>query len=169
MKLKSLLLVGFVIGIIVVLSLSGVFALTNKSKNESRNESRLVGNDSDEHGCKASAGYSWCGEREKCIRVWEENCTAKNNTNKNMTFGKCVSDSAKTKNDCYSQVKDQAKYCLQTAKNQTAQKDKRASARQCDSDYKTSLKTCKEGFKSAKTDCMKIKHGFFERMRAAFA
>ena len=37
---------------------------------------QLVGNDSDIHGCKASAGYSWCEAKQKCIRIWEENCTA---------------------------------------------------------------------------------------------
>jgi putative hemolysin len=40
----------------------------------------LVGNDSDIHGCKGSAGYSWCESLQKCIRVWEENCTAGNGT-----------------------------------------------------------------------------------------
>ncbi len=35
----------------------------------------IVGNDNDEHGCKASAGYSWCGVLQKCLRTWEENCT----------------------------------------------------------------------------------------------
>jgi polar amino acid transport system substrate-binding protein len=35
----------------------------------------MVGNDSDAHGCRASAGYSWCEEKQKCIRPWEENCT----------------------------------------------------------------------------------------------
>jgi hypothetical protein len=35
----------------------------------------IVGNDSDEHGCKASAGYSWCDEKQKCIRSWEEDCS----------------------------------------------------------------------------------------------
>ena len=36
----------------------------------------IVGNDSDAHGCKASAGYSWCDIKQKCLRVWEENCTS---------------------------------------------------------------------------------------------
>ncbi|MBN1170496.1 hypothetical protein JXA56_05725 [Candidatus Micrarchaeota archaeon] len=36
----------------------------------------LVGGDEDEHGCKPSAGYSWCEERQKCLRPWEEPCTA---------------------------------------------------------------------------------------------
>lgn len=34
----------------------------------------LVGGDQDEHGCKASAGYSWCEIKEKCLRTWEEKC-----------------------------------------------------------------------------------------------
>ena len=34
-----------------------------------------LGGDSDVHGCKASAGYSWCESKQKCIRMWEEDCT----------------------------------------------------------------------------------------------
>lgn len=37
---------------------------------------RCVGCDKDEHGCIGSAGYSWCEPLQKCIRVWEETCTA---------------------------------------------------------------------------------------------
>lgn len=37
---------------------------------------QLVGNDRDEHGCIPSAGYSWCEAKQRCIRPWEENCTA---------------------------------------------------------------------------------------------
>ncbi len=37
-------------------------------------EEQLVGNDEDEHGCKASAGYSWCEIKQKCLRTWEEKC-----------------------------------------------------------------------------------------------
>ena len=35
----------------------------------------MVGNDTDSHGCKASAGYGWCSAKEKCLRAREENCT----------------------------------------------------------------------------------------------
>lgn len=35
----------------------------------------IVGNDTDEHGCIGSAGYSWCEEKQKCLRIFEENCT----------------------------------------------------------------------------------------------
>jgi len=34
----------------------------------------LVGNDIDAHGCKGSAGYSWCQTKQKCLRAWEEKC-----------------------------------------------------------------------------------------------
>ncbi len=36
----------------------------------------ILGGDTDEHGCKGSAGYSWCAEKSKCLRIWEEPCTA---------------------------------------------------------------------------------------------
>jgi predicted lipoprotein with Yx(FWY)xxD motif len=36
----------------------------------------IVGNDTDAHGCKPSAGYSWCEAKQKCIRPFEEPCEA---------------------------------------------------------------------------------------------
>jgi hypothetical protein len=38
-------------------------------------DSQLVGNDRDEHGCIGSAGYSWCEGKNKCLRTWEESCS----------------------------------------------------------------------------------------------
>ena len=37
-------------------------------------ENKAIGGDKDEHGCLISAGYSWCGEKQKCLRTWEESC-----------------------------------------------------------------------------------------------
>ncbi|MCK5107595.1 MAG: hypothetical protein KAQ83_02620 [Nanoarchaeota archaeon] len=37
-------------------------------------EEEIVGNDKDEYGCIGSAGYQYCPELEKCVRVWEEPC-----------------------------------------------------------------------------------------------
>ena len=34
----------------------------------------IVGGDKDEYGCIPSAGYSWCESKEKCLRIWEEDC-----------------------------------------------------------------------------------------------
>ena len=49
---------------------------TNKSKIESVNshprEAQLVGNDRDDHGCIASAGYQWSELLKDCIRPFEK-------------------------------------------------------------------------------------------------
>jgi hypothetical protein len=34
----------------------------------------MPGSDRDAHGCIGSAGYSWCEEKQKCLRIWEESC-----------------------------------------------------------------------------------------------
>lgn len=34
-------------------------------------EDILVGDDADEHGCLASAGYTWSQSGQACIRIWE--------------------------------------------------------------------------------------------------
>ena len=54
---------AFVVGIIfLLLPLAGC------------QEKQIVGNDLDAHGCKGSAGYSWCEAKQKCLRAWEEEC-----------------------------------------------------------------------------------------------
>jgi putative hemolysin len=35
-----------------------------------------IGGQKDGHGCLIPAGYSWCEEKQKCLRVWEEPCEA---------------------------------------------------------------------------------------------
>jgi hypothetical protein len=40
------------------------------------NESIVPGSDRDAHGCIPSAGYTWCEEKQECLRPWEGNCTA---------------------------------------------------------------------------------------------
>jgi len=34
----------------------------------------LIGGETDEHGCLVSAGYTWCEPKQKCLRIWEEEC-----------------------------------------------------------------------------------------------
>jgi hypothetical protein len=34
------------------------------------------GGDTDEHGCKNSAGYTWCEPLKECIKTWETECSA---------------------------------------------------------------------------------------------
>ncbi len=47
-------------------------------------ETTMVGNDEDEHGCKGSAGYQWCEQKQKCIRPWEETCETKQDDEENI-------------------------------------------------------------------------------------
>ena len=48
--------------------------MVTPTASEETPEEQLVGGDQDEYGCKASAGYSWCEVKQKCLRVWEEKC-----------------------------------------------------------------------------------------------
>ena len=41
---------------------------------EPTTEPEIVGNDTDEHGCIGSAGYTWCEIKQKCLREFEEPC-----------------------------------------------------------------------------------------------
>lgn len=41
----------------------------------------IVGNDRDAHGCIGSAGYSWNGQKQKCVRLWEEATSTTQNQN----------------------------------------------------------------------------------------
>jgi hypothetical protein len=64
----------------LILSLSSLSACSlNKNngveeKSGQINQPNIVGADRDEHGCIASAGYSWCEIKQKCLRIWEEKC-----------------------------------------------------------------------------------------------
>lgn len=41
------------------------------AKTEKLPEAPMVGNDADEHGCRASAGYTWSVVKNECIRTFE--------------------------------------------------------------------------------------------------
>jgi len=61
--------------IFAALLLSLGLSACSLSKNQPLEEP-LVGNDRDEHSCIGSAGYSWCEAKQKCLRIWEEECPA---------------------------------------------------------------------------------------------
>jgi hypothetical protein len=41
---------------------------------ESVSQEQQIGGEKDEHGCLVGAGYSWCEQKNKCLRLWEEGC-----------------------------------------------------------------------------------------------
>lgn len=50
------------------------YILYRNTKYQEPTEETIVGNDVDEYGCKISAGYTWCEQKQKCLRMWEEAC-----------------------------------------------------------------------------------------------
>ena len=34
----------------------------------------MVGGKQDKNGCLGGAGYTWCEDKSKCVRTWEEPC-----------------------------------------------------------------------------------------------
>ena len=39
----------------------------------------MPGSDRDSYGCVPSEGYTWCPEKSKCLRAWEESCASLGN------------------------------------------------------------------------------------------
>lgn len=54
--------------IVLVLTLLMIAAC---APSETEQKPPLVGGDTDQHGCKASAGYRWCQSTGRCERPWE--------------------------------------------------------------------------------------------------
>lgn len=90
--------------------------------------------------------------------------TENTTSEKEMTFGQCVSDAAGIKNGCYGTVKTTLADCKTNAETQTEPKP---ILKACKADYKKDKKQCKMDFKSAKKECNKIKHNFVDSMRAS--
>lgn len=60
---------------LLIAALATCFASCNtvkESKPKAQHDTpTILGGDSDEHGCKASAGYTWSEIKGECVRVWE--------------------------------------------------------------------------------------------------
>jgi hypothetical protein len=76
----SILLTVFISSAVIISFAYAVNSyLINKPKsvqenNQEINSNQIIGGDRDEHGCLGPAGYSWCEIKQKCLRVWEEEC-----------------------------------------------------------------------------------------------
>lgn len=65
------LVVSFVVGMTTLLSGTLLFTACTTEEQTTATKTELIGGDKDEHGCIASAGYSWCAKTYKCERPWE--------------------------------------------------------------------------------------------------
>lgn len=62
-------------------------------------DSEIIGGDRDEHGCLGPAGYQWCEEKQKCLRIWETPCNDESNVHISFSpnqFNDCEKNSAVT-------------------------------------------------------------------------
>lgn len=64
---------NFLIPFICLAMLVGACNSSKKQSNENAADTTgaMVGDDSDKHGCKASAGYTWSVLKNECIRLFE--------------------------------------------------------------------------------------------------
>ena len=46
-------------------------SVSNSNSVAVTDSAHIVGNDTDAHGCKSSAGYTWSAIKNECIRPWE--------------------------------------------------------------------------------------------------
>ena len=66
--------------ILFILSLFLLIGCANNKQVINQNTNQpIVGGDRDAHGCIGSAGYSWCEAKNKCLRIWEEDCLSQEN------------------------------------------------------------------------------------------
>lgn len=78
MQKSTILVLAVVAGIVVLIGLIGFlkYGIGDKMTEIGSSNEQIVGGDRDTHGCIGSAGYSWCEEKGKCLREWEEPCEA---------------------------------------------------------------------------------------------
>lgn len=72
MSVKTMSMCLVCTGVLLVSCGSRSGADKNAQTVDSTAQTAVVGNDKDEHGCIASAGYTWCEVQKDCIRLWEK-------------------------------------------------------------------------------------------------
>jgi len=70
--------------ILFLLGVSILFAGCSNSRNK-KDETKMPGSDKDEHGCIASAGYTWSEVQKDCIRLWEKGVRVESVADKEKT------------------------------------------------------------------------------------
>ena len=68
--------------IVVIIILVAAGAIYWLGSNNTQNNP--IGGQKDAYGCLTAAGYSWCAAKTKCIRQWEEYCTATTPKNRRL-------------------------------------------------------------------------------------
>lgn len=56
----------------LLVSMSLALTSCGNSQKQKKEEAPALGSDKDDHGCIASAGYTWSEVQKDCIRLWEK-------------------------------------------------------------------------------------------------
>lgn len=77
-KIKIILFILLGLIILGTVGVSGYYLGIKSQKNQfitnSTTTTKLIGGEKDMHGCLVAAGYTWCEEKNKCLKKWEESC-----------------------------------------------------------------------------------------------
>jgi len=73
MDRKSVLFIIFLLLVGIMSSAAVYFSYNYFEKDGEINTE--IGGSKDDHGCLLSAGYSWCANKQACLRPWEEPCS----------------------------------------------------------------------------------------------
>jgi hypothetical protein len=65
---------------LLLLSIITIFLIGSGCANTDISNEKPIGGETDEHGCMVGAGYSWCEEKQECLRMWENWCADEINT-----------------------------------------------------------------------------------------
>jgi len=89
MKNKNLLAILIIVAAVIVIFVV-YFSINSASRIDyaNINEPMLIGGQKDAHGCLIAAGYSWCAPKQKCIRMWEEDCYGQDLVDLTSSFAK---------------------------------------------------------------------------------
>ena len=65
----------------------GGFCPNPSSTSKTSSNSKIIGNNTDSHGCNASAGEVWCESLQICTKPWEQKCPSSSQKTKNKIIG----------------------------------------------------------------------------------
>jgi len=93
------------------------------------------------------------------VKGIEEEAKTLVNAEKNMTYGRCVSELTKIRSECFVAAKTASKTCITNANKEAAK------VKECKKTYKTEQAVCKDVFKEAKIVCKQFKKTFGDKLK----
>lgn len=122
--------------------------------------------------------FVWAEETNTLTNQTENNITVispgiSNETVKNLTYGLCVTNLTKSRNQCYKSTDEIIRNCKQNKTEMSCnntekgicKKEARGLVADCGKNYKDAKNSCKQQFKDSKVVCKQYKKTFADRIR----